>query len=153
MMSKCAPCLSNPCQNNGTCVSDVTGSYHCTCPFGYKVKDRFCPHTLQIPLKVVPTQAYASALVLLYIACLSSAKKPVSSIFPSLLNILESPLLMHAWCSTRNQWRNAKTPKTAESWSGCAYSYVTHHAAQRVLWRLLRQMSHETDGVWDEFAG
>lgn len=41
MMSKCAPCLANPCQNNGTCVSDVTGSYHCTCPFGYKVKDRF----------------------------------------------------------------------------------------------------------------
>ncbi|XP_053487014.1 slit homolog 3 protein [Ictalurus furcatus] len=36
MMSKCAPCLANPCQNNGTCVSDVTGSYHCTCPFGYK---------------------------------------------------------------------------------------------------------------------
>lgn len=41
MMSKCAPCLANPCQNNGTCVSDVTGSYHCTCPFGYKVKDCF----------------------------------------------------------------------------------------------------------------
>ncbi|TRY65093.1 hypothetical protein DNTS_026850 [Danionella cerebrum] len=36
LMSKCAPCLSSPCQNNGTCVSDVTGSYHCTCPFGFK---------------------------------------------------------------------------------------------------------------------
>uniref|UniRef100_A0AAR2IM47 Slit homolog 3 (Drosophila) n=1 Tax=Pygocentrus nattereri TaxID=42514 RepID=A0AAR2IM47_PYGNA len=36
LMSKCAPCLAGPCQNNGTCVSDVTGSYHCTCPFGYK---------------------------------------------------------------------------------------------------------------------
>ncbi|GAA6099215.1 slit homolog 3 protein [Tachysurus ichikawai] len=36
MMSKCAPCRANPCQNNGTCISDVTGSYHCTCPFGYK---------------------------------------------------------------------------------------------------------------------
>uniref|UniRef100_A0A8B9L9Q5 Slit homolog 3 (Drosophila) n=1 Tax=Astyanax mexicanus TaxID=7994 RepID=A0A8B9L9Q5_ASTMX len=36
LMSKCAPCLATPCQNNGTCVSDVTGSYHCTCPFGYK---------------------------------------------------------------------------------------------------------------------
>lgn len=39
MMSKCAPCLASPCQNNGTCISDVTGSYHCTCPFGYKVKE------------------------------------------------------------------------------------------------------------------
>ncbi|KAM6976668.1 slit homolog 3 protein [Aplochiton taeniatus] len=36
LMSKCAPCLAGPCQNNGTCVSDSTGSYHCTCPFGYK---------------------------------------------------------------------------------------------------------------------
>uniref|UniRef100_A0A8C9TA93 Slit homolog 3 (Drosophila) n=1 Tax=Scleropages formosus TaxID=113540 RepID=A0A8C9TA93_SCLFO len=36
LMSKCAPCLSTPCQNNGTCVGDATGSYHCTCPFGYK---------------------------------------------------------------------------------------------------------------------
>ncbi len=32
LMSKCAPCLATPCQNNGTCVSDVTGSYHCTAP-------------------------------------------------------------------------------------------------------------------------
>ncbi|XP_036403919.1 slit homolog 3 protein [Megalops cyprinoides] len=36
LMSKCAPCLANPCQNNGTCVSDVSGTYQCTCPFGYK---------------------------------------------------------------------------------------------------------------------
>ncbi|XP_030621453.1 slit homolog 3 protein [Chanos chanos] len=36
LMSKCAPCLAGPCQNNGTCVSDATGSYHCSCPFGYK---------------------------------------------------------------------------------------------------------------------
>uniref|UniRef100_A0A672YYX4 Slit homolog 3 (Drosophila) n=1 Tax=Sphaeramia orbicularis TaxID=375764 RepID=A0A672YYX4_9TELE len=36
LMSKCAPCLAAPCQNNGTCVSEVTGSYHCTCPYGFK---------------------------------------------------------------------------------------------------------------------
>ncbi|XP_015205363.2 slit homolog 3 protein isoform X1 [Lepisosteus oculatus] len=36
LLSKCAPCLSTPCQNNGTCVSDVTGFYRCTCPYGYK---------------------------------------------------------------------------------------------------------------------
>lgn len=44
LMSKCAPCLTSPCQNNGTCVSDITGSYHCTCPFGYKVSERPPPH-------------------------------------------------------------------------------------------------------------
>uniref|UniRef100_A0A4W5NCL2 Slit homolog 3 (Drosophila) n=1 Tax=Hucho hucho TaxID=62062 RepID=A0A4W5NCL2_9TELE len=36
LISKCGPCLSGPCLNNGTCASDVSGSYHCTCPFGYK---------------------------------------------------------------------------------------------------------------------
>lgn len=44
LMSKCAPCLAAPCQNNGTCVSDVTGSYHCTCPFGYKVSEQPMAH-------------------------------------------------------------------------------------------------------------
>lgn len=38
LMSKCAPCLGAPCQNNGTCVSDATGSYRCTCPYGFKVR-------------------------------------------------------------------------------------------------------------------
>lgn len=38
LMSKCAPCLAAPCQNNGTCVSEATGSYHCTCPYGFKVR-------------------------------------------------------------------------------------------------------------------
>lgn len=38
LMSKCAPCLSAPCQNNGTCVSNAAGSYHCTCPYGFKVR-------------------------------------------------------------------------------------------------------------------
>lgn len=43
LMSKCAPCLAAPCQNNGTCVSDATGSYHCTCPFGFKVRhNKYC---------------------------------------------------------------------------------------------------------------
>ncbi|KAK0147672.1 Slit 3 protein [Merluccius polli] len=36
LTSKCAPCLATPCHNNGTCVADATGSYHCTCPFGFK---------------------------------------------------------------------------------------------------------------------
>ncbi|KAM6924252.1 slit homolog 3 protein [Xenentodon cancila] len=36
LMSKCAPCLAAPCRNNGTCVSDAAGSYHCTCPHGFK---------------------------------------------------------------------------------------------------------------------
>uniref|UniRef100_A0AAZ3P2N5 Slit homolog 3 (Drosophila) n=1 Tax=Oncorhynchus tshawytscha TaxID=74940 RepID=A0AAZ3P2N5_ONCTS len=36
LMAKCAPCLAGPCLNNGTCASDVSGSYHCTCPIGYK---------------------------------------------------------------------------------------------------------------------
>ncbi|KAJ8393902.1 hypothetical protein AAFF_G00056310 [Aldrovandia affinis] len=36
LMSKCVPCLATPCQNNGTCASDISGAYHCTCPFGYK---------------------------------------------------------------------------------------------------------------------
>ncbi|XP_061832767.1 slit homolog 3 protein isoform X2 [Nerophis lumbriciformis] len=39
LVSKCAPCLADPCQNNGTCVSDELGSYHCTCPFGFKGQD------------------------------------------------------------------------------------------------------------------
>ncbi|MEQ2256364.1 Slit 3 protein, partial [Ilyodon furcidens] len=36
LMSKCAPCLAAPCRNNGTCVSNAAGSYHCTCPYGFK---------------------------------------------------------------------------------------------------------------------
>uniref|UniRef100_A0A8C5HHE2 Slit homolog 3 protein-like n=1 Tax=Gouania willdenowi TaxID=441366 RepID=A0A8C5HHE2_GOUWI len=39
LMSKCAPCLAAPCHNNGTCVSDANGSYHCTCPYGFKGQD------------------------------------------------------------------------------------------------------------------
>ncbi|KAJ8015241.1 hypothetical protein DPEC_G00024090 [Dallia pectoralis] len=36
LSSKCAPCLTGPCVNNGTCSSDVSGAYRCACPFGYK---------------------------------------------------------------------------------------------------------------------
>uniref|UniRef100_A0A8C5FJ55 Slit homolog 3 (Drosophila) n=1 Tax=Gadus morhua TaxID=8049 RepID=A0A8C5FJ55_GADMO len=36
LTSKCAPCQAAPCHNNGTCVADAVGSYHCTCPFGFK---------------------------------------------------------------------------------------------------------------------
>uniref|UniRef100_A0A671LJY6 Slit homolog 3 protein-like n=1 Tax=Sinocyclocheilus anshuiensis TaxID=1608454 RepID=A0A671LJY6_9TELE len=53
LMSKCAPCLATPCQNNGTCVSDVTGSYHCTCPFGYKGRNCEIPINACISLPCV----------------------------------------------------------------------------------------------------
>ncbi|XP_043925467.1 slit homolog 3 protein-like isoform X2 [Protopterus annectens] len=36
VLSKCNPCLSNPCKNNGTCNTDALGAYRCTCPFGFK---------------------------------------------------------------------------------------------------------------------
>uniref|UniRef100_A0A3P9LWD9 Slit homolog 3 (Drosophila) n=1 Tax=Oryzias latipes TaxID=8090 RepID=A0A3P9LWD9_ORYLA len=39
LATKCAPCLADPCQNNGTCVSDAAGSYRCNCPFGFKGQD------------------------------------------------------------------------------------------------------------------
>uniref|UniRef100_A0A8C1XLW1 Slit homolog 3 (Drosophila) n=1 Tax=Cyprinus carpio TaxID=7962 RepID=A0A8C1XLW1_CYPCA len=53
LMSKCAPCLVTPCQNNGTCVSDVTGSYRCTCPFGYKGRNCEIPINACISLPCV----------------------------------------------------------------------------------------------------
>uniref|UniRef100_A0A673MMG0 Slit homolog 3 protein-like n=1 Tax=Sinocyclocheilus rhinocerous TaxID=307959 RepID=A0A673MMG0_9TELE len=53
LMSKCTPCLATPCQNNGTCVSDVTGSYHCTCPFGYKGRNCEIPINACISLPCV----------------------------------------------------------------------------------------------------
>ncbi|OCT88505.1 hypothetical protein XELAEV_18017132mg [Xenopus laevis] len=37
--SKCNPCFSNPCKNNGTCNSDPVELYRCTCPFGFKGRD------------------------------------------------------------------------------------------------------------------
>lgn len=37
VVSKCNPCLSNPCKNNGTCNNDPVEFYQCTCHFGFKV--------------------------------------------------------------------------------------------------------------------
>uniref|UniRef100_A0A8C9S1Q5 Slit homolog 1a (Drosophila) n=1 Tax=Scleropages formosus TaxID=113540 RepID=A0A8C9S1Q5_SCLFO len=39
IQAKCSPCLSNPCQNQGTCQSDPVDIYKCTCPTGYKGKN------------------------------------------------------------------------------------------------------------------
>ncbi|XP_026556878.1 slit homolog 1 protein [Pseudonaja textilis] len=38
IQAKCNPCLSNPCQNKGSCQKDPLGSYRCVCPSGYKGK-------------------------------------------------------------------------------------------------------------------
>lgn len=37
VQAKCNPCLSSPCQNQGTCHNDPLGFYRCACPSGYKV--------------------------------------------------------------------------------------------------------------------
>ncbi|XP_038266910.1 slit homolog 1 protein isoform X2 [Dermochelys coriacea] len=39
IQAKCDPCLSSPCQNQGTCHNDPLAAYRCTCPSGYKGKD------------------------------------------------------------------------------------------------------------------
>ncbi|XP_072413292.1 slit homolog 1 protein-like isoform X2 [Chiloscyllium punctatum] len=36
ILAKCSPCLSNPCENQGTCQDDHLDYYKCNCPFGYK---------------------------------------------------------------------------------------------------------------------
>lgn len=38
VQAKCNPCLSSPCQNQGTCNNDPLGFYRCACPSGYKVR-------------------------------------------------------------------------------------------------------------------
>uniref|UniRef100_A0A670YIW6 Slit guidance ligand 3 n=1 Tax=Pseudonaja textilis TaxID=8673 RepID=A0A670YIW6_PSETE len=43
IVSKCNPCLSTPCKNNGTCNNDPVDFYRCTCPFGYKGRDCSTP--------------------------------------------------------------------------------------------------------------
>uniref|UniRef100_A0A669PPJ3 Slit guidance ligand 3 n=1 Tax=Phasianus colchicus TaxID=9054 RepID=A0A669PPJ3_PHACC len=43
VVSKCNPCLSNPCKNNGTCSNDPVEFYQCTCPFGFKGRDCSVP--------------------------------------------------------------------------------------------------------------
>lgn len=37
IQAKCEPCLSNPCNNDGTCSNDPVHYYRCTCPYGFKV--------------------------------------------------------------------------------------------------------------------
>lgn len=37
VQAKCDPCLSSPCQNQGTCHNDPLEVYRCACPTGYKV--------------------------------------------------------------------------------------------------------------------
>ncbi|CAM2117906.1 unnamed protein product [Caretta caretta] len=39
IQAKCDPCLSSPCQNQGTCHNDPLAAYRCTCPSGHKGKD------------------------------------------------------------------------------------------------------------------
>ncbi|XP_032890012.1 slit homolog 1 protein isoform X1 [Amblyraja radiata] len=38
ILAKCSPCLSNPCQNHGTCLDHPMDHYRCTCPHGYQGK-------------------------------------------------------------------------------------------------------------------
>ncbi|XP_051778405.1 slit homolog 1a isoform X1 [Erpetoichthys calabaricus] len=39
VLAKCSPCLSNPCQNQGSCQSDFNEMYKCICLPGFKGKD------------------------------------------------------------------------------------------------------------------
>ncbi|KAB0352879.1 hypothetical protein FD754_017736 [Muntiacus muntjak] len=39
VQAKCDPCLSSPCQNQGTCHNDPLEVYRCACPSGYKGRD------------------------------------------------------------------------------------------------------------------
>ncbi|XP_073503059.1 slit homolog 2 protein isoform X3 [Phyllobates terribilis] len=39
ILSKCNPCLSNPCKNDATCKNDQVDFYRCTCPYGFKGQD------------------------------------------------------------------------------------------------------------------
>uniref|UniRef100_A0A8C8VEF8 Slit homolog 1 protein n=1 Tax=Pelusios castaneus TaxID=367368 RepID=A0A8C8VEF8_9SAUR len=36
IQAKCLPCVSSPCQNQGTCHNDPLAAYRCTCLSGYK---------------------------------------------------------------------------------------------------------------------
>ncbi|CAL8333965.1 unnamed protein product [Lota lota] len=36
IQAKCDPCLSGPCQNDGTCSNDPVHFHRCTCPYGFK---------------------------------------------------------------------------------------------------------------------
>ncbi|XP_010211760.1 PREDICTED: slit homolog 1 protein [Tinamus guttatus] len=39
VQAKCNPCLSSPCQNQGTCHNDPLGTYRCACPSSYQGRD------------------------------------------------------------------------------------------------------------------
>lgn len=63
VVSKCNPCLSSPCKNNGTCANDPVEFYQCTCPFGFKVwlqlnyfKSSEVLHTPSVFLVAVPRE-------------------------------------------------------------------------------------------------
>uniref|UniRef100_A0A7M4EA53 Slit guidance ligand 3 n=1 Tax=Crocodylus porosus TaxID=8502 RepID=A0A7M4EA53_CROPO len=43
IVSKCNPCLSGPCKNNGTCNNDPVEFYRCTCPSSFKGRDCSMP--------------------------------------------------------------------------------------------------------------
>ncbi|XP_067858120.1 slit homolog 1a isoform X2 [Heptranchias perlo] len=38
ILAKCSPCVSKPCQNQGTCQDHPLDYYRCSCPYGYKGK-------------------------------------------------------------------------------------------------------------------
>uniref|UniRef100_A0A3B3T238 Slit homolog 1 protein n=1 Tax=Paramormyrops kingsleyae TaxID=1676925 RepID=A0A3B3T238_9TELE len=39
VLAKCNPCLSNPCQNQAGCLSDLVDGYKCSCAPGFKGRD------------------------------------------------------------------------------------------------------------------
>uniref|UniRef100_A0A8B9S595 Slit guidance ligand 1 n=1 Tax=Apteryx owenii TaxID=8824 RepID=A0A8B9S595_APTOW len=39
VQAKCNPCLSSPCQNQGTCHNDPLDVYRCACPSGFEGRD------------------------------------------------------------------------------------------------------------------
>lgn len=41
--AKCDPCVSGPCQNQGTCHNDPPEVYRCDCPSGYTVSGGWAP--------------------------------------------------------------------------------------------------------------
>lgn len=73
VQAKCNPCLSSPCQNQGTCHNDPLGSYRCTCPSGYKVPwSQGSPVPGDVSLQRAGEQSRASAMPLGLAVCGSS---------------------------------------------------------------------------------
>lgn len=70
VQAKCNPCLSSPCQNQGTCHNDPLGSYRCACPGGYKVPwSQGSPVRGEMSLQRAGEQSRASAMPLGLAAC------------------------------------------------------------------------------------